>query len=177
MPAPPRKLAREGFFAAADERLAYAREHQGGFVFFSAPAGVALENVPELSDLQLGIVAPASEIEGPAGPTIVSLGNEDGHEEWLLPPLNELRSSSEFTASRASETEYGRLVTVEAELDVGEEMASLRIGERAHLAPAMVWLAALSDWEDQTVRAGAKVGRNEPCPCGSGRKYKRCCGA
>jgi len=23
---------------------------------------------------------------------------------------------------------------------------------------------------------GAKVGRNEPCPCGSGKKYKRCCG-
>lgn len=20
-----------------------------------------------------------------------------------------------------------------------------------------------------------KIGRNEPCPCGSGRKYKRCC--
>ena len=26
------------------------------------------------------------------------------------------------------------------------------------------------------VRAGPKVGRNEPCPCGSGRKYKHCCG-
>ena len=24
---------------------------------------------------------------------------------------------------------------------------------------------------------GAKIGRNAPCPCGSGRKYKRCCGA
>ncbi|MGY9063023.1 MAG: SEC-C metal-binding domain-containing protein [Rhodospirillales bacterium] len=23
---------------------------------------------------------------------------------------------------------------------------------------------------------GKKVGRNEPCICGSGRKYKRCCG-
>lgn len=23
----------------------------------------------------------------------------------------------------------------------------------------------------------AKIGRNEPCPCGSGRKYKKCCGA
>lgn len=175
MPAPPRKLAREGFFAAADERLAYAREHQGGFVFFRAPAGVALENVPELSDLQLGIVAPANELERPAGPTIVSLGNEDGHEEWLLPPLRKLRNSSKFTASRASETEYGRLVTVQAELEVGEEMASLRIGERVHVAPAMVWLAALSDWEDQTIRVIAKVGRNEPC--GSGAKYKRCCGA
>ena len=25
-------------------------------------------------------------------------------------------------------------------------------------------------------RAGPKVGRNDPCPCGSGRKYKKCCG-
>jgi uncharacterized protein len=24
-------------------------------------------------------------------------------------------------------------------------------------------------------REGPKIGRNEPCPCGSGRKYKRCC--
>jgi uncharacterized protein YecA (UPF0149 family) len=24
---------------------------------------------------------------------------------------------------------------------------------------------------------GAKVGRNDPCPCGSGKKYKKCCGA
>ena len=26
-------------------------------------------------------------------------------------------------------------------------------------------------------REGKKVGRNEPCPCGSGKKYKQCCGA
>jgi len=26
-------------------------------------------------------------------------------------------------------------------------------------------------------RTGKKVGRNEPCPCGSGKKYKKCCGA
>ncbi len=26
------------------------------------------------------------------------------------------------------------------------------------------------------VRTGAKVGRNDPCPCGSGKKYKKCCG-
>jgi len=25
------------------------------------------------------------------------------------------------------------------------------------------------------VRAAAKVGRNDPCPCGSGKKYKHCC--
>ena len=27
------------------------------------------------------------------------------------------------------------------------------------------------------VRDGPKVGRNDPCPCGSGKKYKKCCGA
>jgi preprotein translocase subunit SecA len=26
------------------------------------------------------------------------------------------------------------------------------------------------------IRTGAKVGRNDPCPCGSGKKYKKCCG-
>ncbi len=29
----------------------------------------------------------------------------------------------------------------------------------------------------QPVVRGKKIGRNEPCPCGSGKKYKKCCGA
>jgi preprotein translocase subunit SecA len=28
----------------------------------------------------------------------------------------------------------------------------------------------------QIVREAVKVGRNDPCPCGSGKKYKKCCG-
>lgn len=37
-------------------------------------------------------------------------------------------------------------------------------------------------WEDKPavqqpyVRTAPKVGRNDPCPCGSGKKYKKCCG-
>ena len=27
-----------------------------------------------------------------------------------------------------------------------------------------------------TIRKEKKIGRNDPCPCGSGRKYKKCCG-
>ncbi|HOQ42783.1 MAG: preprotein translocase subunit SecA [Deltaproteobacteria bacterium ADurb.Bin151] len=30
---------------------------------------------------------------------------------------------------------------------------------------------------NQTIRHETKVGRNDPCPCGSGKKYKKCCGA
>jgi preprotein translocase subunit SecA len=29
----------------------------------------------------------------------------------------------------------------------------------------------------QVVRGAAKIGRNDPCPCGSGKKHKKCCGA
>lgn len=32
------------------------------------------------------------------------------------------------------------------------------------------------DISSQTIRKDKKVGRNDPCPCGSGKKYKKCCG-
>ena len=55
------------------------------------------------------------------------------------------------------------------------------------------WLYELPMWDDifdadkkkelyleqkksGTVIVGKKIGRNEPCPCGSGLKYKKCCG-
>jgi len=31
--------------------------------------------------------------------------------------------------------------------------------------------------EQFQLKATEKVGRNDPCPCGSGKKYKKCCGA
>jgi len=36
---------------------------------------------------------------------------------------------------------------------------------------------AAIDIQPAPLRAGPKVGRNDPCPCGSGKKYKNCCGA
>ncbi|OSQ41871.1 UPF0149 family protein [Marivita geojedonensis] len=41
-------------------------------------------------------------------------------------------------------------------------------------APFPAWAAAN---QPQAPFHGTKVGRNDPCPCGSGRKYKRCCGS
>ena len=34
---------------------------------------------------------------------------------------------------------------------------------------------AKSEKDDKTI-SKPKIGRNEPCPCGSGKKYKKCCG-
>ena len=54
------------------------------------------------------------------------------------------------------------------------------------------WLYTLDEWDDifteqerKSIRerwrkdkqaVSNKIGRNEPCPCGSGKKYKKCCG-
>ncbi len=39
-------------------------------------------------------------------------------------------------------------------------------------------MAGAGDYQpvQQVVRSGVKIGRNDPCPCGSGKKYKKCCG-
>ncbi len=40
------------------------------------------------------------------------------------------------------------------------------------------WLYSEGEVVPRTVvRESPKVGRNDPCPCGSGKKYKKCCGA
>ncbi len=40
------------------------------------------------------------------------------------------------------------------------------------------WLYSEGEVVPRTVvREGPKIGRNDPCPCGSGKKYKKCCGA
>jgi len=39
------------------------------------------------------------------------------------------------------------------------------------------WLYTEGEISPRTiVRSSPKVGRNDPCPCGSGKKYKHCCG-
>jgi preprotein translocase subunit SecA len=47
-----------------------------------------------------------------------------------------------------------------------------------HLAQDMADQAQAAEPQKvkQIVREAPKVGRNDPCPCGSGRKYKKCCG-
>ncbi len=44
-------------------------------------------------------------------------------------------------------------------------------------APSLVTAPTKGEAEQPFVREGRKVGRNEPCPCGSGKKFKQCHGA
>jgi preprotein translocase subunit SecA len=49
-------------------------------------------------------------------------------------------------------------------------------GSKPGAASDIVSEAAAAVEKARPVRSGPKVGRNDPCPCGSGKKYKHCCG-
>ncbi len=85
-------------------------------------------------------------------------------------PLEEIEEDSEVNLNYDKELLYKNMVEAKAE-----------------------WLYTLPQWEElipeerrkelykeqkrsKTVVKGEKIGRNDPCPCGSGKKYKKCCG-
>jgi len=60
---------------------------------------------------------------------------------------------------------------------VDELEESFQRKKRRELEQARMAGSGEAQTVQQVVRGSAKVGRNDPCPCGSGKKYKKCCGA
>lgn len=100
------------------------------------------------------------------------MGFLDGINESIVEELNleEITSDSDIKIEIDWEKLYYNMVAVEAH-----------------------WLYNLTAWDgvlsfdkrkeiqkayktSKTIVKETKVGRNEPCPCGSGKKYKKCCG-
>lgn len=101
------------------------------------------------------------------------VGFLDGIEESLVIPNNvdDITEDTEVNLGYDAEKLYMNMVGCNAE-----------------------WLYTLPQWDDiltaerrkelyklekssKTIVKPPKVGRNDPCPCGSGKKYKKCCGA
>ena len=60
--------------------------------------------------------------------------------------------------------------------ELTELFADLRASATAGQQPDSIMDAASGPDRPQPYISPGKTGRNEPCPCGSGRKYKKCCG-
>ena len=57
-----------------------------------------------------------------------------------------------------------------------DELRSLNMIGGQETTIAGVTLAQSQGQAQQSIQATVAVGRNEPCECGSGKKYKKCCG-
>jgi preprotein translocase subunit SecA len=94
-------------------------------------------------------------------PALPFPSEEEEEEEEQEPEPVAVVTAEQRQAAQASMLDFTRNIQRKKE----REMAALQFvgGEASSASKA-------------PVRA-AKVGRNEPCPCGSGKKYKKCCGA
>ena len=74
---------------------------------------------------------------------------------------------------------------VDFEIDFSELFLAMRRAKAKWLYELTEWDGVLSDeerreligrWREEVTRHHEKIGRNDPCICGSGKKYKKCCG-
>jgi SWIM/SEC-C metal-binding protein len=89
----------------------------------------------------------------------------DGKKEAKLgtekhPAVVKVQTEKRMKEVAATFEEKGWKYKIELEPDKPEDITDLEI---------------LLNWPAPQV-AEKKVGRNDPCPCGSGKKYKKCCG-
>jgi len=86
----------------------------------------------------------------------------------VLPRSVGAQAAVASAAARASEAPPQRLPEVARQLERKQQRQQKDLQYQTGPAQAEA---------PKPVRAGAKVGRNDPCPCGSGKKYKKCHGA
>ena len=92
----------------------------------------------------------------------ITFGKES-EAEALLKELENSSSAGRTAADKLRNRLQGRY-------DVFDEELDNKLGEK-DLLP---WMNVKP--QVPFIRESPKIGRNDPCPCGSGKKYKKCCG-
>ncbi|MGN7720296.1 preprotein translocase subunit SecA [Chitinophaga sp. 22620] len=78
--------------------------------------------------------------------------------------------TAEITEGREEKTDMSRMRATHQEFDENGNGAAAAAPRREEYAPTA------EEHKPEPVRVGPKVGRNDPCPCGSGKKFKNCHG-
>ena len=101
--------------------------------------------------------------------------------EELDDELGSILMTLSFFSSReiakAFHSESGGEQSFEAMATTIHSVLPMAVAQYAHMGRSIAEVLAGLDADAPEPTHDVKVGRNEPCPCGSGKKYKRCCGA
>jgi uncharacterized protein len=136
------------------------------------------------TDLQRGRFAPVFDVDRRHDEVLWELWIDGFEKARRLNPQSWLRIASGDEEACAA---LAGLITL-AEISRGDSsLAQAEIYDLTEKAPELIphWVESLNAWRISQHFAGqpenpkpsfAKVGRNDPCPCGSGKKYKTCCG-
>jgi len=88
-----------------------------------------------------------------------------------LPPINELEAETAIKLEIDFKRLYKQMVEYKA-----KDLYNLPEWDEI-FTPEAQREYYMEQKKAHTIVRSEKIGRNEPCPCGSGKKYKKCCGA
>lgn len=127
-----------------------------------------LSNYPHVYS---GTVASLADELGFSGQPVVFMGFLEGLSSSLAeaPDLEQLTPDSPLRFEINFETLFRKMN--EAEADWLYQLESWEL-----VLPQKQRQAIIREWRDSKTVRSEKIGRNDPCPCGSGKKYKKCCG-
>jgi tetratricopeptide (TPR) repeat protein len=94
---------------------------------------------------------------------------EQGRGEEAAELRRQAKRSAETVEVSQSVSSVGKVLRQKTQVNIGG--AGLPLSEMSKMATMLRGTSAPAPVAKQ------KVGRNEPCPCGSGKKFKKCCGA
>lgn len=87
------------------------------------------------------------------------------------------QAALEWTGSQLSERAEIAKPLCELLEATGKRAVAAQLQQRElELVNSLSWRRGLAPRQGTVVRDQPKVGRNDPCTCGSGKKYKKCCG-
>ncbi|MCT8977531.1 SEC-C metal-binding domain-containing protein [Clostridium sp. CX1] len=104
--------------------------------------------------------------------TVFFMGFLDGINDSLVESLDleNLEETSEINAKVNFEKLYFNMLDAKADYLYGLPQWEAIFSPEKRKEIRQSWVAS------KTIVNKNKVGRNDPCPCGSGKKYKQCCG-
>lgn len=136
------------------------------------------------NDLQRGRFAPVFDVDTRHDEVVWELWIDGFETAMRLRP----QSWAEIVdGDEEAHTALAGLITL-AEINRGDSgLPEAKARDLADKAPDLIphWVATLNAWKIRQHLGSqpqspaphfGKVGRNDPCPCGSGKKYKKCCG-
>lgn len=146
-------LAEAGRHEEALERIAKNLERFSDDAWIVIKAGQAYQTLKE-TDKALALYNQAYRMTSPLS------YDREGVLERLVPLLRELGRDDEANA----------LIENEEKAEKARKEGYKKYEKKGTNTPA------LADKQKPMPVTAGKIGRNEPCPCGSGKKYKKCCG-
>ena len=155
---------------AYDESVGQAQLQKIWGAYFQTEKGIYAQLLKNPDEVVRGTVKELAEKYNV--PVLTMTGFLDGINDSLLEknPIEEMDENTEVNLGFDKELLYKNMVAAEAD-----------------------WLYELEEWNDifdeekrktlykeqkssTTIVKGTKIYPNDPCPCGSGKKYKKCCG-